>query len=93
MLTIHKFHVPATDEFSLTLSAHAKVLDVQVQGYVAKMWVLLDPNGIGETRTFRVFGTGHPIDHVEMADLQHVGTFQLNDGALVFHVFEVVAGK
>lgn len=49
------------------------------------MWALVDPEAPCEVRTFRILGTGY----IELgAPGQHLGSFQLNDGALVFHVFE-----
>jgi len=53
------------------------------------MWVLLDKQEtIYVDRIFRVAGTGHPISQPIEA-LQHIGTFQLANGSLIFHVFEV----
>jgi len=36
-------------------------------------------------RTFAIYGTGHKHEHVEGT---YIGTFQLDGGSLVFHVFE-----
>lgn len=44
----------------------------------------MDPQARARPVRFRLAGTGHPIAE---ADLRYVGTFQLADGALVFHVF------
>lgn len=83
--TIHKFPVDLTDEFSLSLPEGAQILDVQTQGPTAQMWVLLDPFQPYVNCTFRVIGTGHPIDDAEF--LFFIGTFQLY-GGLVFHLFQ-----
>lgn len=63
----------------------AEILSVQVQRGNPHMWALVDPEAPCEVRTFRILGTGY----IELgAPGQHLGSFQLNDGALVFHVFE-----
>lgn len=51
------------------------------------MWALIpDTNAeIVQERTFSIYGTGH--EHESISG-EYVGTFQLQGGALVFHVFE-----
>jgi len=63
----------------------AIVLSVQVQDNQPQIWMLVDPGKAAETRVFKSFGTGHEFDD---AGLVYVGTFQINNGALVFHAFE-----
>lgn len=87
-LTIYKYQIPVTDEFRLPLPAQAKVLTVQTQYGAPCMWVQLDTHADTIQRVFHVYGTGHPIDPNEA--LTYLGTFQLSEGRLVFHVFEVV---
>lgn len=65
----------------------ATILHVAVQGGVPCFWALVDPEAPTEPRRFRVVGTGHPIDDVDV--LTFVGTFLLDVEGLVFHVFEV----
>lgn len=38
-------------------------------------------------RHFRIKGTGHAADDIG----DYIGTFQLNGGSLVFHLFEALA--
>lgn len=88
---IYKWGVPVKDDFTIELPEDARVLTVQTQGGIGgapQMWVLCDPNAKKERRRFRVFGTGHPVESDD--DLEYVGTFQLEDGALVFHLFEAM---
>lgn len=40
-----------------------------------------------EKRYFEIFETGHPINY-KGTNKKYIGTYQLQDGALVFHVFE-----
>lgn len=82
---IYKFPVPVQDEFDLELPVGALFLDVQVQRS-PQMWFLLDSQAPNVTRRFAVYGTGHKVREAET--LKHLGTFQLQMGALVFHLFE-----
>ena len=68
----------------------AEVLTVQTQGKAERpeLWALVNPDAATEPRTFRTYGTGHPIDHDPG---RYVATYQLHGGGLVFHVFEIVA--
>ena len=82
--TIRKY--PVTCGRSIQqMPAGAKILSVQVQLEEVQMWVLVDPSIPHEPREFDVYGTGHlmPSDPGKF-----IGTFQLEDGALVFHLFE-----
>ena len=83
--TIWKF--PVQDAFTLELPIGARFLDVQVQAGVPQFWFLLDPNGQREIRKFAVAGTGAHISNPEM--LEHLGTFQLHEGRIVLHLFEL----
>lgn len=86
MRTIHKFPV-ASGLFHLPLPKGAKILTVQAQRGQPQMWALLDTDNDPERRSFVTFPTGGemPTD----THLDYIGTFQLADGNLVFHLFEV----
>lgn len=83
MKTIWKWILPIDGMISAPIGA--KVLDVQSQDGEPCLWLLVDPSGCKVDRKFTTYGTGHqvPDDPGE-----YVGTYQLLDGALVFHVFE-----
>lgn len=70
---------------SIEMPAGAEVLTVQVQNEVPCIWALVGPDAPPTMRGFRMYGTGHEIDHENMP---YVGTFQLVGGSLVFHLFE-----
>ena len=90
-LTVWKYAVPLTDTFSLSLPVGARVLTVQVQaGQGVMLWALGDPDQETRLRYFRLVGTGHAIDEVHA--LEYVGSVQLDQGTLVFHLFEVPTG-
>lgn len=86
MKTIWKYPVPAIDAFSITMPAGAQFLAVQAQHENAQSWWLVDDDALLKRRYFRVHGTGHEV--YSPGALTFLGTFQLNDGELVFHLFE-----
>jgi len=88
MLMIYKYTVPVMDYFSLDLPRGAKILTVQEQYDKPQIWALVNPEGLVETRNFRLAGTGHPIKETEKI-LNFVGTFQLRRGSFIGHLFEI----
>jgi hypothetical protein len=76
----------ARDVVPLDMPANSQILAIQFQeGAGPCLWALVDPQQPTEQRQFRVVGTGHSIDEDTG---QYLGTFQMMNGALVFHVFE-----
>ena len=90
MKTIYKFEIPAEDEFSLKMSAGARVLSAQTHGEgalaTAQCWVLVDTDRPLVDHLFAVRGTGHNAEGLESAT--YIGAFQFGNGALVFHLFD-----
>lgn len=65
----------------------AEFLSVQPQGNGVCLWALVNPENVKHKRGIWIFGTGHTI--AAGLDVgRYISTFQLNDGALVFHAFE-----
>jgi len=88
MRTIWKYPMhPGVNE--LTMPYGSQILDVQMQDGEPWMWTLVpDSCGPPETRTFKIYGTGHNV--LEACHrLHHISTFQMKDEALVWHVFEI----
>lgn len=89
MQTIWKFPLINGGRNVIKMPPWTKILCVQVQRYTPCLWGLVtkddDINYSDEERTFVIYGTGH--DH-DIIGGTYIGTFQLNDGELVFHVFE-----
>lgn len=89
MRYVWKYRIPIMDTFELTVPEFANPLDVQVIGDVPYMWMLVDDEEGAQTRRYQLRGTGQPVDHDDTKpELNYVGTFQLGEGALVFHLFE-----
>lgn len=89
MATIWKFTLDgglkSDGSMILEMPAGAEVLAVQVQGETPCLWAKVDPNLAKEARKFFIVGTGKAFP--EGAD-EYIGTFQMRDGALVWHLFE-----
>lgn len=88
MKTIHKFPFSINDTVRIAMPASAQILSVQVQHGTPCLWALVSPVDFIDDRTFRIYGTGHPID-LSTGNVSFIGTIQMHDGDLVFHVFEV----
>lgn len=85
MYRIYKFQLEVTDIQIINLSKNAHVLSVQVQNGIPCIWALVKTDSVLDV-PYRVntYGTGHCVsDHPG----SFLGTYQLHDGALVFHVF------
>jgi hypothetical protein len=65
----------------------AEVLHVAEQHGVFCIWVLVDPMGPVCTRAFRITGTGHEMTDWS-PDWKFVGTFLVQGGYFVFHVWD-----
>ena len=82
---IHKYEIPLGDVFTASLPQGARMLAVQVQRGIPCLWAEVDRQANMVPRRFYVRGTGHPMGAARASD--HVGTFQLSDGDLVFHLY------
>lgn len=86
--TIWKYELLPSEVTYLRMPDGARPLCVQVQKGKVCLWAEVD-QGLtdGPTtviRTFFVIGTGHRVPREAKT---YIGTFQLNDGDLVFHVY------
>ena len=84
-LSIWKYDLGPKFSTTVDMPVGAKVLTIQEQFGVGRIWALVDPKAPKEKRTFKVFGTGGIVDENPGA---YIGTFQMNQGSFVFHVFE-----
>lgn len=86
-MVIWKYELVVADTQNIEMSPDAKLLCVQVQRDAPKLWALVDETREGkELRTIAIYGTGNPIPSNPG---EYIDTFQLFDGSLVFHAFEV----
>jgi len=91
MRTIWKYRVRASDTFTHKIPLGARFLSVQTQKGDPQMWFTVETNNQLEERRFFVAGTGQEIPQDLFIVSDYLGTFQLSDGALVFHLFEVLS--
>jgi hypothetical protein len=87
MQAIWKFQLRYADKNVIAMPKGAKVLCVQSQKEVPCVWAVVPDTDaeVMQERTFTIYGTGHQHESISG---EYVGTFQLQGGALVFHVFE-----
>lgn len=83
---IWKFVLEIDNIVTISMPKDAKVLCVQTQREVPCIWAVVDPSAEVEQRKFYVRGTGHPLG--KALPSKYIGTFQIENGYLVFHVFE-----
>ena len=84
MKTIWKFKLKIDDVQRVEMPLTSKILSIQTQRDKPYMWCLVNPEDEKAFREIIINGTGHPVEH----DARYIGTFQIMDGGLVFHVFD-----
>ena len=91
-MKIFKYTLVPCETQTLQLPRNAQMLAVQFQHGDAQLWALVDETEEArELRGIAVYGTGHKIPPNPG---RHLGTFQLEGGALAFHAFAMlVAGE
>ncbi len=88
-LSIWKFQLNVRVNQKIFLPKDAKILSVQNQNEFPCIWAIVDVNNEKEEREFEIIDTGKqeiPFGK----NLIFIGTFQLNYGTYVGHLFEIV---
>ena len=86
MKVIYKYQLIIDDRQIVVMPKGAEILCVQVQNNIPCIWAKVNTGKVeNEERIIFIFETGHTIYNEE---LKYLGTFQLIDGNIVFHVFE-----
>jgi hypothetical protein len=84
--TIWKFPLEVTDSQMVSMPPETVILHVGVQRGTPCLWGLVTrPEDDKIQREILTIGTGHPI---ASGKKRYLGTYQLMDGSLVFHIFE-----
>lgn len=87
--SIWKFPLVVENKTTLQMPVGSEVLCVQAQaGHLPCLWALVYPEKEKEDRHFELFGTGHPVPNDISIERKYIGTYQLEDGAFVAHLFE-----
>lgn len=85
MKAIWKYTLRLQDEQEVDIPEGAVLLDVQMQNAQPQLWALVSPQKERVSRIIKIHGTGHILpDSVG----EYVASFQMAEGALVFHVFD-----
>ena len=86
MKTIYKYPLKIEDMQTITTHKGADFLHVEVQHGTPCLWALVDTKAPMQIRVILMRGTGHDAEGI--AANQHISTFMLRDGNLVFHAFD-----
>lgn len=92
MKQIWEFPLETTDVQRIEMPVGAEILTIQTQNEVPCIWALVDTGTsvLKCKRTFNIFRTGHNIPELVDSHRKYIGTYQLNNGGLVFHCFELL---
>ena len=85
-MQIWKYPLEIRDEQSIKMPGTSAILAVQVQNGTPCLWVMVDPRNPGRFRKIAIYGTGHEMSQ---SPYNYIGTFQVANGSLVFHVFDL----
>lgn len=86
MMTIFKYAINVTNVSVVEMPVNADILCVQVQNGEPFLWAVVSDLAPKIPRIIETFGTGHRMPNKDRR--KYIGTYQLEGGALVFHVFE-----
>lgn len=84
-MRILKYTLEVKDRQAILVPKGAQFLTVQMQHSKPQLWALC-PEAPAQPRIIAIYGTGNPMPNEPGA---YIATFQMADGQLVFHVFEV----
>lgn len=83
MIAVYKYTIQLTDEQMLNLPLGAEPLHIATQGDQLCLWCRVHTDRPSRPRRVRIVETGHPVDDAS----RYVGTFDIDNYLLVFHVF------
>lgn len=66
-----------------------EILCVQRQNKKTFIWVEVYPEAKKEIRSIIIVATGESITNGQYSNKRYIGTFQLQQGIFVYHVFEI----
>jgi len=86
-MKILKYKVPLQETFSIDIPTDGLILAVQTQRNKPYIWVQVG-TALSSKRNFRLLNTGEMFDVVSSEE-KYIGTFQLDGGAFIGHLFEL----
>ncbi len=84
---IFKYKIQIEESFTVDLPKNAEIISLQSQYYTPCIWALVNKDAELEKRRFVTIGTGQAVDNTGM---KYIGTYQLNKGTFIGHVFELL---
>jgi len=84
MTRIHKYKLTLDGTQYVEIHDGFKHLSVQLRGDEICLWAMIDDESPTSECTFRIFGTGHPIEDPSV--LRYIDTAQAWNG-FIWHVF------
>lgn len=89
MKQIWKYQLEIVDNQIILMPENAEILSVANQRETLCLWALVDPEALKKERHIRIIGTGNNIHHSFYKE-KFIGTVLMENGFLVWHVFEVI---
>lgn len=87
MKRIFKYALRTTDIQIVHMPKDAEVLTVQVQNGIPCIWAIVGESDPLVRMEVETFGTGRTMPESPLRNRKYIGTYQLDDGRIVFHVF------
>jgi hypothetical protein len=85
---IWKYELETEGLLKVEMPIGAEILALQTQYEKPCLWVLVDLNVNKSTRHFEIYGTGQPVWCDPTIERKYIGTYQLQGGLFVGHLFE-----
>lgn len=91
MKIIYKYRITFEHNQTILIPSGGKILHVDEQEGEIYIWIEVDTSNKVEERKFTVFGTGNQMpEEKENIKYQHLGTVKINNGALIWHIYETL---
>ena len=84
---IWKYPLKVEAQQSIEMPIGAEILCVQMQGEQPFLWAKVTPNGWPIKKTIVIHPTGHEFEEYPG---RYIGTFQMQGGLYVWHVYEAI---
>lgn len=88
MQRIYKYSLALSPYQDIEMPADSTILSLQTQRTIPCLWAVVDPDKPPVNRRFLTFGTGHEVN-LPPGKSTFIGTYQVEQGQFIFHVFEV----
>ncbi len=85
MESIYKYELSHVLSQIIKMPSVHQILCVQIQREKPCLWVKVDLDSERQDVQINIYGTGHIHEKIHG---QYIGTFQMDEGVCIFHVFE-----